>query len=557
MKKQPFVYAGLYALIMAIATGFVPEWRVADWRFFSLLHRSSGVSVSDDVMIVDVPYNENLAVFRAGVSRLLRKLAEKPDNLPKLVVLDAWISADTSGLSGLKSAVGKLRDARVPVYAGVDPTREGKPEQLDAVYMDRHAVSFYDMLDGKGHTRFSHIAGVVHYQPSLDLPPTDIAGIQYVQALPVVLAMHHYNVPATSKPVIVNLGQIGELRQHIWTYHHNENGEASFSPFSSESKVTATSRAGAPSLRGKVVIVGSLNKDREKFEQLSGPEVLAFAISERILPKSSNRPPEILENPLLLFGMVLAFAGLSVMLFHTLYRKLPTMRNRLWVLALANTGALLMLLAAWVAGLSLLNLAYAQITLVVISIVVSTGVSWFALRRGMEEKLIALPEEQSASDGKEMTEYDVFISYARTPENSAWVRAQVYERLLRLRKADGSPVRVFFDQRNIEPGEDWYRKLALSIQGSRFFLPVYTADYFSRKFCEFEMRRAALRHVELGDFFIAIAREDVTVPTQYNHIQYLDVRTDADFMDRIVERIRKQDSGIVNGKENDQKTQTK
>jgi hypothetical protein len=47
------------------------------------------------------------------------------------------------------------------------------------------------------------------------------------------------------------------------------------------------------------------------------------------------------------------------------------------------------------------------------------------------------------------------------------------------------------------------------------------------------------------------------VPTQYNHIQYLDVRTDADFMDRIVERIRKQDSGIVNGKENDQKTQTK
>jgi hypothetical protein len=71
------------------------------------------------------------------------------------------------------------------------------------------------------------------------------------------------------------------------------------------------------------------------------------------------------------------------------------------------------------------------------------------------------------------------------------------------------------------------------------------------------MRRAALRHVELGDFFIAIAREDVTVPTQYNHIQYLDVRTDADFMDRIVERIRKQDSGIVNGKENDQKTQTK
>ena len=64
MKRQALFYVGIYALIMAITIAFIPEWRVVDWRFFSWLHHDSAVPVADDVVIVDVPYSENLAVFR-------------------------------------------------------------------------------------------------------------------------------------------------------------------------------------------------------------------------------------------------------------------------------------------------------------------------------------------------------------------------------------------------------------------------------------------------------------------------------------------------------------
>jgi hypothetical protein len=543
MKQQAFIYTGIYALIMAITIVLIPGWTVADWRFFSWLHRGSALPISADVVIVDVPYHENLAVFRTEMSRLLSSFAEKPDNLPKLVVLDTWVAADTSGLSGLKKAVRQLSNADVPVYASIDLTREGKPEQLDPDYMDRHAQSFYDFIDGKGHTKFNHIASVIHYEPRLELSSSEQAGSQYVQALPVMIAMNHYNVPSTTKQVIVNLGDIEELRHRIYTFHHTENRASSFFSTYSGTGGSEPIQTVAPSFRGKLVVVGSLYKDRNKFKQLSGPEVLAFAISERILPKSGNRQPELLENPLLLFVMVVAFAYLLMLLFHFFYRKLPLLRSRLWLIAMLSMSAVLLLLVLSVLGFWLLNLVYTQVTLVAISIVVSTGVVWFSVLRDMEGKLIAPPSEKSGNDSVGLPVYDVFISYARTPENSAWVKAQVYEQLLKLRKPDGSPLRVFFDQRGIDPGENWVRKLALAIQGSRFFIPVYTADYFEEKtYRDLEMNRAAIRHVELGDFIIPIARDDVKVPAQYDHIQYLDVRMDPDFMERVAERIRKRDA---------------
>lgn len=48
-------------------------------------------------------------------------------------------------------------------------------------------------------------------------------------------------------------------------------------------------------------------------------------------------------------------------------------------------------------------------------------------------------------------------------------------------------------------------------------------------------------------FIVAIAREDVQIPKQYDHIQYLDVRTDPAFMDRVIERIRQREEAQPGG----------
>lgn len=547
MKRRTLLYLGFYVAIMAVAALFIPTWRIADWWIFALLNRGTAPSVAEDVVVVDVPYNTNLEMFRTQVTGLLKAMVNKPEALPKLVVLDIWISGtDDRGLPGLEQAIRGLQAAKVAVYAGVDPRQEqGVSGQLDPGYMARHAQRLYDLLDGKGHTRFDHLFGVAKYDPEVEI--SGVMGSEHLQALPVTIATNHYNRPvsAAAEPIVVKVGDAEELHRRTYTFRLGDDGRPTFTHYRSGG---GGSPSGAePDLRGKLVVVGSLDQDRTDFRKLSGPEILAFAISERILPSDSALQPKVLASPTLLLALVAGFAALAVALFWLLFRKLKRFRSRMWLVGLMSLGVCLLVLALWVSGLSRLNYAYPQVTLVGIGIIVSTGLSWFYTRRGLELKLIAPPTDKPEPGAEELPQYDVFISYARTAENLVWVKANMYERLLKESNADGSALRVFFDQRSIDPGEDFYKELALAIQGSRFFLPVYTSEYFTRPFCKFEMQRAALRHVQLGDFIVAIAREAVQIPIQFDHINYVDVKAAPDFMDRVVERIRKREKAQPGG----------
>ncbi len=540
MKQRKLIYIGLYIVIMAAA---VSSCAVADWWIFARLFKHTSPVVAQNILVVDVPYkiNENTSIFRTRVTALLNDIAKKRESSPQIVVLDISWRADTLGISGLEQAIRRLHDANVAVYAGVDPTREQeKSGQLDPEYMASHAQHLYDLLDGKGHTAFDHLFGVAKYDPKLELPGKK--GVEQLQALPVLIATNHFNRPLTAsdEPIVLNFGDLKELRRRSYTFRQESGDESIFTQY-------RPGGGGAPSgtepdFKGKLVVVGSLDRDKTDLQDLSGPEILAFAISDLILPSESNPLPKVLANPMLLIALVTGFSLFAVFLFMRLYRKWPRFRSKLWLLSLFCVFACLLLLLLWVMAMLTLKYVYPQVTLVGFSIVVSTGLFWFYKNREKEIGIITPPSDESERGKEEMPEYDLFISYARTPENLAWVKANVYEPLLMIRKADGSKLSVFFDQRSIEPGEDFYTKLALAISGSRFFLPVYTADYFTRRFCAFEMKRAALRHVELGDFIIGIAREDMVIPKQYDHIHYLDVRTDDRFMERVAERIRKRDS---------------
>lgn len=541
MKRRAFLYIGSYVAIMLVASLFIPTWRSVDWRIFGFLNRGTAISIAEDIVVVNIPYNKNLEIFRTQVAGLLTEMVSGPEGLPKLVVLDMWISGtDERGLAGLERAIRRLQTAKVAVYAGVDPRREqGVSGQLDPEYMERHAQRLYDILDGKGHTRIDQKYGVTKYDPKIEIPGA--LGSEYLQALPIIIATNHYNRPVSAdvESIIVNLGDAEELRRRTYTFRLGEGGRSSFSQYRPGGEDTPS--GARPDFRGKLAIVGSLDQDRTSFKKLSGPEILAFAINDRILPSDSALRVKVLASPALLITLVFGFAALAVTLFWLLFRKWACFRRQLWLLAFLSLCVCLLGVALWIWGLSRLNYAYSQVTLVGISILVSTGLSWFYTKRGLELELIVPPSDRPERGAEELPEYDVFISYARTPENLAWVKTNVYEKLLKLQKTDGSAFQVFFDQRSIEPGEDWFAKLALAIEGSRFFLPVYTSDYFTRRFCQFEMQRAAPRHVQLGDFIVAIAREDMKIPKQYDHIQYLDVRTAPDFMDRVIKRIHKKE----------------
>jgi hypothetical protein len=540
------LYVGLFVAVMAVAVS-IPVWRETDCWIYALLNRGPSIPVAQDLVLVDVPYSETLRTFRQRVTGLLNTIAGRPEALlPKLVVLDISIAADTEGLTELQAAVERLQAAKVNVYAAVDPRDKGKMDQLDPGYMAHHAQSFYNLLDGKGHTKFHHIYNLVWYDPKLEIPikvQKESMGSELLEALPLLIATKDYQTPETTTsgpPIIVNIGKLNDLRDQTFTFQVG-NGFTHYQPDG------GSAASAEPDFKNKLVIVASLDAERPGMGELSRPEVLAFAISERILHGSIGERPKLLANTGLLLVLVAGFAALAVALFWLLFRKLKRFRSRLWVPVILSVGICLSGLALWVFGLSMLKNTYPQVTLVGIGIIVSTGLSWFYTRRGLELKLIAPPTDKPEPGAEELPQYDVFISYARTAENLAWVKANVYERLLKECNADGSALRVFFDQRSIDPGEDFYKELALAIQGSRFFLPVYTLEYFTRPFCKFEMQRAALRHVQLGDVIVAIAREAVQIPIQFDHINYVDVKAAPDFMDRVVERIRKREEAQPGG----------
>src|SRR5438874_13292685 len=91
------------------------------------------------------------------------------------------------------------------------------------------------------------------------------------------------------------------------------------------------------------------------------------------------------------------------------------------------------------------------------------------------------------------TEWDVFISYAS--EERPWVVENLYRPLLQCRTHDGRRPRVYLDagDEGIAPGTDWLVTLANALSHSRHIVPVYSPVYFSKRICQWELRKAVDR----------------------------------------------------------------
>ncbi|MFM9960667.1 MAG: toll/interleukin-1 receptor domain-containing protein [Planctomycetaceae bacterium] len=92
--------------------------------------------------------------------------------------------------------------------------------------------------------------------------------------------------------------------------------------------------------------------------------------------------------------------------------------------------------------------------------------------------------------------HDVFISYAR--QDTDWVKAHLYEPLLKCRTVAGRPPRVFFDigEHGVRIGQDFIQAIANSMQKAKKVILVYSRSYFQKKMCLFEFNLALKLHVQ-------------------------------------------------------------
>ena len=518
-------YLLLYVALMA-AIALTPFWREADWRVFGALNHTNAPAWPPQWLIIDVPYvdtSDNPTRFREQMAAVLSRLAET--SRPRLVVIDVYFSSDSRGLPLVDAALAKLRAAGVPTYAAINPLDTSG--NLDPKFMDAHAASVYHTrLDGFGHTQFEFGGHTLKYDPYLLLSKS-----LAVPALAITVAEQQFGRPivGSTVPLIVNVGSTKTVAMNTVHAVRSANGSVAFS-----------GAQGVVDLAGKNVLIGSLDKDRSPYAGRSGPELLAWALIERTGGADTVSAQRPLTNGWVLLGLMIVIPALSVAANFRLRRLSFIARYGPWGGTAAAITLGLALIALWVALTFLLGHVYPRVTLVAISVIAAnlvTGLAarQLALRRALEVQVTADPDGQTAN-------YDVFISYSRTPENAQWVMKHVFEPLRKFRDERGRPLRIFFDTQSIKTGSSWYATLVESINSSRHFVAIYSADYFDKKFCRFEMERAAIKRVHQSDFIVPILREPVTVPGEFDHIQHIDARTNPDFITVVLAQIQREHS---------------
>jgi hypothetical protein len=530
-------YFAIY-LIFIITVAITPFWKQLDWEIYGFLNQwNNRPAMSDKIRVLDLPYSKDKKTYRASLTDLLKGIAGLPKHLqPDAVMMDIWTSREPEGLDSLITALNSLREQGIKVYAALNPWKENQSGAvIDPMFMDRHAADIYlNILDGFGHTQ-------------LDAPAFFPSALKYDafleysgQKLPALVIKVYEDMELGAQwnedsNIMINTGIFKDFQAITWRF----KGSGILESYAN-SKDLHTLNMSDPIevFADRYVIIGSLEKDVIAGFNRPGPEMIAWALSDLLKPVRSQTDYKLLSVPGLLLGMILVFSLISLLVSANLRHVFRKRSFRLWVAGLGSAvlSIGLLIVAVWL--MFFMGLIYPQISLVITAILITVSVNH--LRSRSIEVKDAIVTDLDRSKDQEETIYDLFISYSRDPENLKWVIEHIYNPLTEVRKIDGSRLNIFFDKKSIESGTSWYSKLAVAIEESRYFIPVYTDDYFDKPFCRFEMEKAAIKRVSIQDFIHPVARVIRNIPTEYDHIQFVDVSERPDFMVEIIQKISRE-----------------
>jgi len=111
-------------------------------------------------------------------------------------------------------------------------------------------------------------------------------------------------------------------------------------------------------------------------------------------------------------------------------------------------------------------------------------------------------------------DYELFVSYRRSPTTGQWVKNHLIPRLSdRLQEVSPTTVRICCDFQ-IESGSRWPDRLKQGLQNSQILLAVWSADYFRSSWCMAEWRSFREREHALG-LFSALQPQGLVYPIRY------------------------------------------
>jgi len=494
------VLGGIFVAAMIAAALWMPkEW---DWSVFHLLSSRVAPAFSPEVSIVDVAWDTgDVASNRRRIAAFLDGLVASKHR-PSAVILDVEFDpcqAKPCGepmASARKALVRSIRAAaaQFPVYATAEPSVDRDDVEIGP--LDRQDALIYGVLSGAAQTRFTSIPksnGLFYRICYANVPFVDETGqVQGTESIwsMVVRVLMTPRLFASSPPcdathVPVRLGPKIPLAPPVVYRFTDAHTFSSYSQFDEK----------------MYVIVGTLQYDRSPFTDRSGPELLAWALSNALDQGSlvgreayyDAQPP----NAMLLL-LVPVFSGLAVVAFVALFYQLKRTRlrslRRLLPWLSSGLAAIfgLALFAAFETWMLASHHIQPQVSLISLGVLLASGLSGFRAYQ------LILDEEQSIDPTPgETYDYDVFISYAH--EEGAWVFEHVYVPFRDATLPNGKKLSVFFDTSSIRSGTGWQSTLALAIDASRFIVPVYSETYFTKPYCRFEILRAHRKWILAGE----------------------------------------------------------
>lgn len=492
--------AAIYAVIMTLAAVLIPhEW---DWQALHWLSSRVPPTFSSEVSIVDVDWSPtDVPAFRRRVANFLDGLV-KSNQRPNAVILDFEFEPCQSNPCGtpMDSARGALvasirrAAARFPVYA----TEELRVERNDAVIgpLDPQDTAIYGALSGAAQTRFIAIpdAGGVFYRicyanVPVEDPYGNVEATENVWAMVARVLMTPRDLAGSpacdATHVPVRLGAPIAARYPFVYRFSNPGMFSDYAQFDSK----------------MYVIVGTVEHDRMPFIDRSGPEVLGWALSNALDEGSlvgRARYYDVQPQNGLLLLLVPAFSALAVLAYAWIFLQLRRERLRglrhlaPWIAAAFAASLGLAIFAVFEGWLFLAHHIQPQVSLIAIGIVAASGLSGV---RGAQ--ILAEEESNIEAAPAETYDYDVFISYAH--QDKAWVIEHVFTPFRNATLPNGKKLSLFFDTSSLRSGTAWQSKLALAIDGSRFFVPVYSETYFKQPYCRFEIMRALRKWIRAGE----------------------------------------------------------
>ena len=359
--------------------------------------------------------------------------------------------------------------------------------------------------------------GVLSYEPELEIPAT--AGTtELIPALPtrVALDLGRLDEQPGGDAVVLPVGdeeQMGQPNRRLRACREEHIQRDVF-------HITCwTAPAVPPTFDKKIVLVGSIMEDRYEGAPQASPNLIAWALNDQLKRDRQARQP--LNTPAVVLGQTLFFAVFTVLVFALLFKFLGRLRPWPALMACLSVGISLAALA--MVGAAALTLQYVTpVGLTLFAIVLAAILAWqFALKFMVT----------GVAEGSDR--YDAFISYSR--QHSEWVVKNVYEPIKAMRKADGSELAVFFDRTEIGLGETFTTKYMWAIVDSRFFIPIFSDDYYARNHTRNEMDVAYKRSVEKKIVILPVAHTAQTVPEIYSHLNFVDAQANP----RFIEEIRK------------------